>query len=81
MGKLRPSMSVEEFEGGYFFAAELKAFARQLGIPVGRRHKLELEALISEFLRTGTVPPFNPEPDRRSGKSRDRLDPETIVRD
>ncbi|MDE2778871.1 MAG: SAP domain-containing protein [Chloroflexota bacterium] len=81
MGKLRPSMSVEEFEDGYFYAAELKAFARQLGIAVGRRRKPELEALIREFLRTGTVPPANPEPDRRSGKSRDRLAPETIVRD
>ena len=81
MSKLRPSMSVEEFEDGYFYAAELKAFARQLGIPVGRRHKLELEALISEFLRTGTVPLAKPEPDRRSGKSRDSLAPETIVRD
>ena len=81
MSKLRPSMSVEEFEDGYFYAAELKAFARQLGIPVGRRRKLELEALISEFLRTGIVPSPKPEPDRRSGKSRDSLAPETIVQD
>ena len=74
-------MSVEEFEDGYFYATELKAFARKLGIPVGRRHKLELAALIIEFLRTGIIPSPKPEPDRRSGKSRDRLAPETIVRD
>ncbi|MDE2806733.1 MAG: hypothetical protein OXN18_16445 [Gemmatimonadota bacterium] len=73
-------MSVEEFDDNYFYAAELKTFARQLGIAVGRRRKLELEALIREFLRTGTVPLTKPEPDRRPGKLRDRLAAETIVR-
>ena len=81
MAKLHPGMSVKEFDDNYFYAAELKTFARQLGIAVGRRRKLELEALIREFLRTGTVPLAKPEPDRRSGKSRDRLAAETIVRD
>ncbi len=80
MGKLRPSMSVEEFEDGYFYAAELKGFARQLGIPVGRRHKLELEALIRDFLRTGIVPSAESVPHRRSGEKRDKLAPESIVR-
>ena len=37
MAKLRASMSVEEFDDGYFHAADLKAFARQPGIAVGRR--------------------------------------------
>jgi len=81
MAKLHAAMSVEEFDDNYFYAAELKTFARQLGIVVGRRRKLELEALIREFLRTGTVPLTQPEPDRRSGKSRDRLAAETVVRD
>ena len=81
MAKLHPGMSVKEFDDNYFYAAELKTFARQLGIAVGRRRKLELEALIRESLRTGTVPLAKPEPDRRSGKSRDRLAAETIVRD
>ncbi|MDD9997540.1 MAG: hypothetical protein OXQ89_07310, partial [Rhodospirillaceae bacterium] len=66
MAQLRASMSVEEFDDGYFYATELKTFAHQLGIAVGRRRKLELEALIREFLRTGTVPLAKPEPDRRS---------------
>ena len=73
-------MSVEEFDDGYFYAADLKAFARQLGIAVGRRRKLELEALIRGFLRTGMVPPAKPVPDRRSGEGRDRLAAETIGR-
>ena len=80
MTKLHASMSVEEFDDGYFYAAELKTFARELGIAVGRRRKLELEALIRDFLRTGTVPPADPEPDRRFGGQRDILAPETTVR-
>ena len=80
MAKLRPSMPVEEFDDGYFYATELKAFARQLGIPVDRRRKLELEALIRDFLRTGVVPVPTPEPRRRSGAGRDRLAAGTVVR-
>ncbi len=80
MAKLHAAMLVEEFDDNYFYAAELKTFARQLGIAVGRRRKLELEALIREFLRTGTVPLAKPGPDRRSGESRDRLAAETTVR-
>ena len=73
-------MSVEEFDDGYFYATELKGFARQLGIAVGRRRKLELEALIRDFLRTGVVPVPTPEPRRRSGAGRDRLAAGTVVR-
>ena len=80
MSKLRPSMSVKEFDDGYFYVAELKVFARQLGIAVGRRRKLELEAVIRHFLQTGLVLPAKPVPDRRSGEARDRLAAESIVR-
>ena len=80
MAKLRASMSVEEFDGGYFYATELKAYARQIGIAVGRRRKLELEALIRDFLRTGVVPSPAHEPGRRSGEGRDRLAAGTVVR-
>ena len=80
MAKLRSSMPVEEFDGGYFYATELKAFVRQLGIAVGRRRKLELEALIRDFLQTGVVPSPAPEPRRRSGEARDRLAAGTVVR-
>ena len=80
MAKLRASMSVEEFDNSYFYAADLKVFARQLGIAAGRRRKLELEELIRGFLRTGRVPPARPLPDRRAGEGRDRLGAETIVR-
>ena len=32
---LSKSMSVEEFESSYFYAADLKVFAREIGINVG----------------------------------------------
>ena len=80
MAKLRASMSVKEFDDNYFYAADLKAFARQFAIAVGRRRKLQLEALIRDFLRTGVVPSAKPMPDRRSGEGRDRLATETVVR-
>ena len=80
VAKLRSSMSGEEFDAGYFYATELTAFARQLGIAVGRRRKLELEALIRDFLRTRVVPVPAPEPRRRSGEGRDRLAAGTVVR-
>ena len=80
MAKLRASMSVKEFDDNYFYAEDIKAFARRLGISVGRRRKLELEALIRDFLRTGVAPPAKPMPDRRSGEGRDRLAAETVVR-
>lgn len=79
MGKLRPLMSVEEFDNGYYYASDLKVFARQLGIAVGRRHKLEMETLIRDFLRTGIAPLAKPELGRRRGEERDKLAAETIV--
>ena len=73
-------MSVQEFDDGYFYAADLKAFARQVGIVAGARRKLELEALIREYLQTGKVPVAKPVPFRRSGVARDLLAPDTDVR-
>ncbi len=71
--QLRRSMSVEEFDDGYFYAAELKAFARDIGITVGNFRKNELENLIREFLATGVVPDRKPVLPRKSGQQRDTL--------
>ena len=80
-GELRSSMSVEEFDDGYFYATELKAYARQVGIAVGRRRKLELEALIRDFLRTGDrAIPHHPSLVAGRAKARDRLAAGTVVR-
>ncbi len=50
-------MSEAEFVNGYWYAVEVKAFAKSLGIsPVSTLRKDELEKLILKFLRTGKVP-------------------------
>ena len=54
--KLSNSTSETEFVNGYWYATEIKAFAKSIGIsPVTKLRKDELELLILEFLRTGTV--------------------------
>src|SRR3954468_24376923 len=54
--KLSASMSLTQFEHGYWYATELKEFADQLGIPsAARLRKDELERAIEQFLRTGTI--------------------------
>ncbi len=76
---LRADMSVEEFDNGYFYAAELKQFARELGVTVGNRRKFELEDLIRERLSTGRVPTRKPVMPRKAGQARDKLAPDVVV--
>jgi hypothetical protein len=53
-GNLSSTMTVREFENGYWYADELKDFGRQIGIPEATRlRKDELERAIVGFLRTG----------------------------
>ena len=52
--KLSRSMSVEQFDNGYWFATEVKAFAKSIGIQAAHKlRKDELEDSIRRFLRTG----------------------------
>ncbi len=54
--KLSKSMTVEEFDNGYWYALEIKAFADDIGIPAASKlRKDELEELIKHFLRTGSI--------------------------
>jgi len=47
-------MTAEQFDNGYWYALEVKAFADEIGIPLASRlRKDELEELIKHFLRTG----------------------------
>lgn len=53
-GTLSPTMTVREFENGYWYVGELKNFASQVGIPGATKlRKDELEVAIVEFLRSG----------------------------
>jgi hypothetical protein len=54
--KLAKSMTIEQFDNGYWYALEIKAFANDIGIPASSKlRKDELEKLIKHFLRTGQV--------------------------
>lgn len=54
--KLSKSMTAEQFDNGYWYAIEIKAFAHEIGIPLtSKLRKDELEELIKHFLRTGEV--------------------------
>ena len=54
--KLSPTMTLREFENGYWYADELRSFAAQIGIPgVARLRKDELERAVVMFLRTGVA--------------------------
>jgi hypothetical protein len=55
-GKLRPTMTLAEFENGYWYREDLKNFALRLGIPAAASlRKDELERAIVAFLRKGTL--------------------------
>jgi len=54
--KLSKSMTEEEFDNGYWYAVEIKAFADEIGIKsASKLRKDELENLIKHFLKTGEV--------------------------
>jgi hypothetical protein len=54
--RLLPSMTLVEFDNGYWYALELKSFARRLGLPSANRlRKDELERAIRAFLKSGTI--------------------------
>lgn len=50
-------MTIENFENGYWYAKELKEFAKQIGINgVSKLRKDELESIISKYLSLGILP-------------------------
>jgi len=54
--KLSTSMTVTQFDNGYWYATELKDFAETIGIPSANRlRKDELEKAIKLFLETGKI--------------------------
>src|SRR6202012_2045690 len=66
---LSRAMSEREFDNGYWYAKELRAFARDLGVPAaGKLRKDELERAIRHFLRTGEVTDVAPRADSKAGR-------------
>lgn len=81
MVKLRKNMTVEQFENGYFYASELRDFAKRLGIKAGSLRKNELEEHIKAFLSGSRVAADLPKivPNRKNSGMRDRLDAEEYI--
>jgi SAP domain-containing protein len=53
---LSPTMTVRDFENGYWYREQLKDFAERIGIPAATKlRKDELEKAIVVFLRTGNA--------------------------
>src|SRR5215211_5409138 len=53
---LSASMTVTQFDNGYWYATQLKAFAKTLGVPsTTTLRKDELERAIKHYLRTGKI--------------------------
>lgn len=54
--RLSRSMGLTQFDNGYWYAAELKQFAKETGIAhAGTLRKVELEHAIKLFLKTGRI--------------------------
>ena len=54
---LSKRMSLRAFENGYWYAVDLSAFGKELGLPAAHRmRKNELEDAIRAFLRSGRIP-------------------------
>src|SRR6266498_5450310 len=51
---LSPTMTLRDFENGYWYLDQLKNFAERIGVPAAKRlRKDELERAIVAFLRAG----------------------------
>ncbi|MFZ1081859.1 MAG: SAP domain-containing protein [Candidatus Kryptoniota bacterium] len=69
--KLSKSMTEGQFENGYWYADEIKGFAKEIGIPsFSKLRKDEIEKLIKHFLRTGETK----SPSRKISSNRDVRD-------
>ena len=62
-------MTEQEFDTGYWYATEVKAFAKKLGVEsVNTLRKDELEHLIKHFLRTGRLTKIERRKPRHAGE-------------
>src|SRR5262249_55721171 len=54
--KLSKTMTLVQFDNGYWYVAELRRFADTIGVPAaGKVRKDELEKVIKHFLATGKI--------------------------
>jgi hypothetical protein len=66
--KLTKDITEQQFDNGYWYANEIKSFAKEIGIPNSSKlRKDELERLIKIFLRTGKINSSNRKNIKKSG--------------
>ena len=66
--KLTKNITETEFDNGYWYADEIKSFAKEVGIPNSAKlRKDELEKLIKIYLRTGKIKSSKRKNIRKSG--------------
>jgi hypothetical protein len=67
--RLSRTMTEEQFDNGYWYANELKSFARDLGIGrASAMRKDQLESVIRTWLRSGMIQSQNNAPERRGAR-------------
>ncbi len=55
--KLHNIKTLDEFERGYWYAIDLKQFAKEIGVANGNKlRKDQLEAVIKSYIQTGYIP-------------------------
>jgi hypothetical protein len=77
--KLPRRTSAVDFDEGYYYAAELREFARELGFTVGKFRKIELENLQREPLTIDILPKHRPVMPRKAGATCDKLTADTLI--
>lgn len=79
MSILHKKMSLNEFESGYFYAKEIRSFAKTLGITTENLKKNEIEIHIKACLFGDATPLPVAIPNRKNKSSRDLLTIDTPV--
>ena len=77
--KLPRRTSAVDFDEGYYYAAELREFARELGFTVGKFRKIELENLQREPLTIDILLKHRFVMPRKAGATRDKLTADTLI--
>ena len=77
--KLPRRTSAVDFDEVYYYEAELREFARELGFTVGKFRKIELENLQREPLTIDILPKHRPVMPRKAGATRDKLTAEALI--
>lgn len=77
--KLHRRTSAVDFDEGYYYAAELREFARELGFTVGKFRKIELENLQREPLTIDILPKHRLVMPRKAGATCDKLTADTLI--